>query len=268
MMTLQFLGYAALAAGIYVGLAVALGLVLSRRRAPTEPLSEEDRASGRRVLAEARLRQVQDSREQLQGFLNGYLGDAQLAKREAWDRISREPEYLQNLVADSVAGLDDLELLRQLRQLGPAASSLPFKPARRLEEHFQSRRLLGPRQRTVAYLGAVCGLLMLLFPPWVERYEDVTWMLWSINSREVLREQPRGYRLVFAPGFPEGEKENIFTGDLGKTRQKRTVFVINWTRLTLQWAVLLGVVAVLIYLSQDARSGHASATSTAGTRLV
>ena len=61
---------------------------------------------------------------------------------------------------------------------------------------------------------------MLVVPPWVRQEDDVTWMLWSVESREVQSEEFVGYRFILSPRLPD-VIENISTGDLGRTRQKR-----------------------------------------------
>ena len=47
----------------------------------------------------------------LASFLDGYLGAASAAKKDAWDRCRTEPEHLKTLLADDLGRRSDEELL-------------------------------------------------------------------------------------------------------------------------------------------------------------
>lgn len=52
----------------------------------------------------------------------------------------------------------------------------------------------------------------------------------------------------FSPGWPQDEIQNLHTGDLGKTRQKRVMYVVDASLRTLEVCVVsvLSLVALVV----------------------
>lgn len=206
--------------------------------------------------ADALVARAPQSPELLSTFLDTYLGSAVAAKRDAWERAQSDATYLRQLASDHLGRLSDAEVCRQWLAWSDSVEKFPpgLNPAERLAPHEAARRLLDKRQAIVAAVG--CGLMfvLLLFPPWLRRQDDITKFLLTTTAYRVLDERFLGYRFVGAPGWPPNTSRSVPTGDLGKFRWTRDRSVIHGPLAALQTVVLLaGCVTGVVLVREPIR---------------
>ncbi len=223
----------------------------------TPPLRPGERVGVESLLVDAYCRRVTEDPSFLKIFLDDYLGDATAAKRQAWDQVDRNPDFIRDMVTDTLAKKADERLLAAIAENSkyiPKQAAL-FEPNVRLAQLHDSRRLLTHVQSRVGFAGLVILLVMILIPPWIRQEDDVTWMLWSVQSREVGAETFVGYRFILAARLPD-EIEGVQTGDLGKTRQKRkrTVVALRVLIPQLLFVTILFPIAIYCLRNKDAKS--------------
>lgn len=187
------------------------------------------------------------------------MGSAEAAKRDAWERVSADPSYLCSLAVDHARQFDETKQLEMLLWLAPGSDlkkELGFDPRERLASSRESLRLLTPRQGVAAAVGFAILVLLLLFPPWIRQSDDVTRLLLSQRSREVLAKRSLGYQFLFTK-FPPDKIEHRATGDLGVTRLKRTRTIVQKGKLMLPmpFVILGSCIAIAFLRSSPRRAG-------------
>ncbi|XZE51538.1 hypothetical protein SH139x_003194 [Planctomycetaceae bacterium SH139] len=244
--------YIPVCAGLIATYVVAVILVArvssaSMRRRST--LSKNERPIVLATLVDVSCQRAAEDREFLRDFLDGYLGNALAAKRQAWDRAIDDANSTREMFTDSCEQMSDEQLLASLvrsEKYIPSHDTIGFDPRARLFRISESNRLFSDGQTRVTLLGFGVIILMLLIPPWIRQEDNVTWTLWSVDSRDVTSEKFLGYRFVLSPRLPPNEIERISNGNLGQTRQKRKRNVVALRFLLPQVFVAIGSAAIAV----------------------
>ncbi len=214
-----------------------------------------ERARLESLLIDAYCQRVTEDQPFLKAFLDDYLGNASAVKRQIWDQLTKDPNSIRDIVTEALSQKTEERLVMAYAENSKyVPKHVAFlDPNLRLSQLDDSRTLFTHVQSRVSLIGFLILLFMILVPPWIRQDDDVTWVLWSITSREVSAEAFLGYGFILSTPLPD-EIEYVSTGNLGSTRQKRKRTVVAMRVLVPQLLLVTILFPIATYWMRKANT--------------